>query len=131
MKRRRLAILRNFWVYRRLIGTAFLLGLILWFILANNDQVTVRFPFGLWKPTSSLGIVILKHLDDRVADAVWLNERERRVIQDEIAAVPALLAKGGDRETAKEMFTRLNEESADPFIKQICEEQLMLLDQNR
>jgi uncharacterized integral membrane protein len=58
-KRRRLALLRNFWVYRRLIGTAILLGLMLWFILANNDQVTVKFPFGLGKLTSSTGIVIL------------------------------------------------------------------------
>ena len=58
-KRRKPAIIRNFWVYRRLIGTAILLGLMLWFILANNDQVTVKFPFGLGKLTSSTGIVIL------------------------------------------------------------------------
>jgi uncharacterized integral membrane protein len=58
-KRRRPSILRNFWVYRRLIGTAILLGLMLWFILANNTQVTVRFPFGLGELTSTTGIVIL------------------------------------------------------------------------
>jgi len=46
-------------------------------------------------------------------------------------AMPALmLAKGGDRETAREMFLRLYEESDDPFIKQVSEEQLMLLDHN-
>jgi tetratricopeptide (TPR) repeat protein len=45
--------------------------------------------------------------------------------------MPALmLAKGGDRETAREMFLRLYEESDDPFIKQVSEEQLMLLDHN-
>jgi tetratricopeptide (TPR) repeat protein len=43
---------------------------------------------------------------------------------------PLMLAKGGERETAREMFLRLYEESDDPFIKQICEEQLMLLDQD-
>jgi uncharacterized integral membrane protein len=58
-KRRRPSILRNFWVYRRLIGTAILLGLMLWFIWANDAQVTVAFPFGLGKLTSTIGIVIL------------------------------------------------------------------------
>jgi uncharacterized integral membrane protein len=58
-KRRKPSIIRNFWVYRRLIGTAMLLGLILWFIWANDAQVTVLFPFGLGKYTSSAGIVIL------------------------------------------------------------------------
>jgi len=45
--------------------------------------------------------------------------------------MPALMmAKGGDRETAREIFLRLYEESDDPFIRQVSEEQLMLLDQN-
>ena len=35
-KRRRPSIIRNFWVYRRLIGTAILLGLMLWFIWVNH-----------------------------------------------------------------------------------------------
>src|SRR6185503_16113296 len=58
-KRRRPSIIRNFWVYRRLIGTAILLGLMLWFIWANGDPVTVAFPFGLGKLSSTTGIVIL------------------------------------------------------------------------
>ena len=58
-KRRRPSIIRNFWVYRRLIGTAILLGLMLWFIWANHEQVTVAFPFGLGKLTSTTGVVIL------------------------------------------------------------------------
>jgi uncharacterized integral membrane protein len=58
-KRRRPSIIRNFWVYRRLIGTAVLLGLMLWFIWANGDAVTVAFPFGLGKLSSTTGIVIL------------------------------------------------------------------------
>ena len=58
-KRRKPSILRNFWVYRRLIGTAILLGLMLWFIWANDAQVTVAFPFGLGKLTSTTGVVIL------------------------------------------------------------------------
>jgi uncharacterized integral membrane protein len=58
-KRRKSSLIRNFWVYRRLIGTAILLGLMLWFIWANNAQVTVAFPFGLGSLTSKLGVVIL------------------------------------------------------------------------
>jgi uncharacterized integral membrane protein len=58
-KRLRPSIIRNFWVYRRLIGTAVLLGLMLWFIWANNDPVTVAFPFGVAKIASSTGVVIL------------------------------------------------------------------------
>jgi uncharacterized integral membrane protein len=58
-KRRRPSIIRNFWVYRRLIGTAILLGGMLWFIWANGDTVTVRFPFGLPTLKSTLSIVIL------------------------------------------------------------------------
>lgn len=58
-KRRRPSIVRNFWVYRRLVGLAMVLGLMLWFIWANNTDVTVSFPFGLGKPSSTLGLVIL------------------------------------------------------------------------
>jgi len=58
-KRRRLAIIRNFWVYRRLIGTAVLLGLMLWFIWANSAPVIVKFPFGLGEYTSTVGVVML------------------------------------------------------------------------
>ncbi|BBQ00452.1 MFS transporter [Burkholderia sp. SFA1] len=48
-------------------------------------------------PSIALGIVILKHLDDRVADAAWLTERERRVVQDEIAADTATQTHGSVR----------------------------------
>ena len=58
-KRRRPSIVRNFWVYRRLIALAVVLGLILWFVWANNTPVTVAFPFGLGKLSSTTGILIL------------------------------------------------------------------------
>jgi uncharacterized integral membrane protein len=58
-RRRRPSILRNFWVYRRLIGSAILLGLMLWFIWANDAAVTVAFPFRLGSLNSRLGVVIL------------------------------------------------------------------------
>jgi uncharacterized integral membrane protein len=58
-KRRRPSLIRNFWVYRRLIGSAILLGLMLWFIWANDAAVTVEFPFRLGHLNSSVGVVIL------------------------------------------------------------------------
>ena len=58
-KRRKPSIIRNLWVYRRLIGTAVLLGLMLWFIWENDEKVTVAFPFGLGKLASTTGVVIL------------------------------------------------------------------------
>lgn len=58
-KRRRPSIVKNFWVYRRLIALAMVLGLMLWFIWANNEPVTVAFPFRLGSFSSSLGLVIL------------------------------------------------------------------------
>jgi len=58
-KRLRPSIIRNLWVYRRLVGSAILLGLMLWFIWANDTPVTVLFPFRLGPLKSALGIVIL------------------------------------------------------------------------
>ena len=58
-KRRRRSLIRNFWVYRRLIGSIMLLGIMLWFIWANNTPVTVAFPFRLGHLNSTLGVVIL------------------------------------------------------------------------
>ena len=58
-KRRRPSLLRNLWVYRKLVALAMVLGLMLWFIWANNAPVTVEFPFGLGKLASTVGLVIL------------------------------------------------------------------------
>jgi uncharacterized integral membrane protein len=46
-------------VYRRVVGLAIVLGLMLWFVLANNTQVEVGFPFHLWTVKSTTGLVIL------------------------------------------------------------------------
>ena len=73
-KRRRPSILRNFWVYRRLVGLAMVLGLMLWFIWANGEKVTVAFPFGLGSFSSSLGLVILlSALVGAVASALMMT----------------------------------------------------------
>lgn len=58
-KRRRPSMLKSFWIYRRLVGLAVVLGLMLWFIWANNAPVTVRFPFRMGTLESTTGQVIL------------------------------------------------------------------------
>jgi len=73
-KRRRTSIVRNFWVYRRLVLVAMVLGLMLWFIWANNAAATVAFPFGLGKFESTIGLVILlSSLVGSVAGALVLT----------------------------------------------------------
>jgi uncharacterized integral membrane protein len=58
-RRRRPSLLRNLWVYRRLVGAAMVLGLLLWFVVINSAQVTVYFPFRLGQVTSSVGVILL------------------------------------------------------------------------
>jgi uncharacterized integral membrane protein len=58
-KRRRVSLVRNLWVYRRLVVLALILGLILWFVWANNTPVTVLLPFRLGTLESTTGLVIL------------------------------------------------------------------------
>ena len=57
--RRRPSPIRTFWLYRYLIATALVLGLLLWFIWINNAAVRVYFPFGLGQLDSTAGVVIL------------------------------------------------------------------------
>jgi uncharacterized integral membrane protein len=58
-KRRKPSLIRNFWVYRRVVALAAVLGLILWFVMINNAAVDVYFPFGLGKMSSTSGLMML------------------------------------------------------------------------
>jgi uncharacterized integral membrane protein len=58
-KRRRPSLIRNLWVYRKLVALAVVVGLLLWFVLSNNEQVTIGFPFRLGSFQSTTGLVIL------------------------------------------------------------------------
>src|SRR5271155_6273743 len=58
-KRRKRSLIRNLWVYRRLVGLAVVVGLLLWFVLTNNERVTIAFPFGMGSFQSTTGLVIL------------------------------------------------------------------------
>lgn len=58
-RRRTRGLIRNLWVYRRLVLAAIVLGLVLWFILINNTPVVVVFPFRLGQVQTSSGVAIL------------------------------------------------------------------------
>ena len=58
-KRRRPSLVKNFWVYRRMVGLAVLLGLLLWFIVINNQPVVVYLPFGIGEIATRSGLAIL------------------------------------------------------------------------
>jgi uncharacterized integral membrane protein len=58
-KRRKRSLIRNLWVYRRLVALAVVVGLLLWFVLTNNERVTIAFPFRLGSFQSTTGLVIL------------------------------------------------------------------------
>jgi uncharacterized integral membrane protein len=53
-------VLKNLWIYRRMVLLAMLLGLILWFIVINNQRVEVVLPFGLgaWETRSGIAILM-------------------------------------------------------------------------
>ena len=95
-KGRRPSLVRNFWIYRRLVGLAFALGLMLWFIWANDATVSVKFPFGLgvWKSTTGL-VILLSALCGSVVTALaitlvyaWRRVRSRAAKPDEDASKP-------------------------------------------
>jgi uncharacterized integral membrane protein len=52
-------LLQTLWISRRIVGAALLVGTLLWFIVTNNQGVTVHLPFGLGHPSASVGIVVL------------------------------------------------------------------------
>jgi uncharacterized integral membrane protein len=58
-KRRRPSIVRNLWIYRRMVLLAMLLGVFLWFIVINNTPVTVYLPFGLGQLATRSGVAVL------------------------------------------------------------------------
>ncbi len=92
-KRRRRSMIRNLWVYRKLVGFAVVLGLILWFVLTNNERVTIAFPFGLGSSQSTTGLVILlSSMVGSVATALGLTFawaiRRNRPERDDPAADP-------------------------------------------
>jgi len=95
-------------------------------------ELGVRNNPGEWRLYQDLGFVHWRRKQFREAADAYARGAELPGAPTWMRPMSALmLAKGGDRETAREMFRRLYEESDDPFVKQVSEEQLRLLDQYR
>jgi uncharacterized integral membrane protein len=72
-------MIRNLWIYRRVIALAVLLGVIGGFVWANKDPLEVRFPL-LGKIQSSAGVVMLVSVALGAA-GTWLVMMIRRTLQ--------------------------------------------------
>lgn len=109
------------------------------FLPEINSESAVRFVErgirnnpGEWRLYQDLGFVQWRRNRFREAADAYARGSRLPGAPAWMRTMPALmLAKGGDRETAREMFLRLYRESDDPFIKQISEAQLKMLDQYR
>jgi len=109
------------------------------FLPEINEESAVRFiERGVrnnpdeWRLYQDLGFVQWRRNHFREAAEAYARGARLPGAPAWMRAMPALmLAKGGDRETAREIFLRLYEESDDPFIKQVSEDQLKILDQYR
>jgi uncharacterized integral membrane protein len=114
-KRRKRSLIRNLWVYRRLVALAVVVGLLLWFVLTNNERVTIAFPFGLGSFQSTTGLVILLSamvgslvtaLTMALFWAIWKSRHDRedgsetpsvaRPVNDDDLPPPDYAAKTGD-----------------------------------
>ena len=100
-KRRKRSLVRNLWVYRRLVGLAIVVGLLLWFVLTNNAQVKISFPFGVGPYESTTGLVILlSALVGSILTAVgmtlFLAIRKARLDRDEAPEKPSRSPMGDD-----------------------------------
>jgi len=103
------------------------------FFLPSDDAVKfmergIRDNPNEWRLYQDLGVARWRRGEFREAADAYARGGQ-------IAGAPAwmqpmaatMIAKGGDRETARQIFQRLYEESDDAFVKQVCEEQLRLL----
>jgi uncharacterized integral membrane protein len=52
-------MVRNLWIYRRVVLLAVLLGIVVAFVFTNNQEVRVKFPFFLGELTSTSGVIML------------------------------------------------------------------------
>jgi uncharacterized integral membrane protein len=94
-KRRKRSLIRNLWVYRRLVALAVVVGLLLWFVLTNNERVTIAFPFGLGSFQSTTGLVILLSamvgslLTAFTLTLIWALRRARPDLDEPLDAKPS------------------------------------------
>ena len=73
-------MIRNLWIYRRVLLLAVLLGIVLYFVFTNNKPLEVSFPF-IGEISSTSGIVMLASAALGAA-ACWLVLTFRRALRD-------------------------------------------------
>jgi uncharacterized integral membrane protein len=116
--RRTPRVLRNLWISRRLVAASVVLGILLWFIVINNQPATVFFPFGLGSSTASIGVVVLVSaiagsiVTGLVMTIVWALRRYRVMPGRSSELLPHEAPESGDRPQA-EPATRTEQGNSD------------------
>jgi tetratricopeptide (TPR) repeat protein len=82
-----------------------------------------------WRLYQDLGFALWRQGDFREAAEAYASGARLSGAPAWMQPMAAtMIAKGGDRETARQLFQRLYEESNDGFVRQVCQEQLQLLE---
>lgn len=82
-----------------------------------------------WRLYQDLGFALWRQEDFREAAEAYSSGARLSGAPAWMQPMAAtMIAKGGDRETARQLFRRLYEESNDGFVRQVCQEQLQLLE---
>jgi tetratricopeptide (TPR) repeat protein len=81
-----------------------------------------------WRLYQDLGLIYWKLGRYREAGEIYRRGAEVKGAPEWMITMSAtMIARGGDRATARELFERLYQETNDEFIKQVCEEHLKQL----
>ncbi|MBS1790751.1 MAG: hypothetical protein JST85_23750 [Acidobacteria bacterium] len=105
------------------------------FLLADDQTAAINFlQQGIrnnpneWRLYQDLGFALWRLGKFREAAEAYSNGARLHGAPQWMQPMAAtMLAKGGDHETARQLFQRLYEETNDGFVRQVCEEQLQLL----
>lgn len=82
-----------------------------------------------WRLYQDLGMIYWRSGRYAEASRAYSDGAEIQGAPDWMKGMSATMAaRGGDRTTAREIFTRLYRESSDEFIRRVCLEQLELID---
>jgi uncharacterized integral membrane protein len=105
-------MIRNLWIYRRLLVIAVLLGVALFFMASNRQSVTVSFPF-IGDITSSSGIVMLVSAG-LGAVVCWLGMTLRHALREARRQQPESPAETTEKRQKEPSTTETGAAKKDP-----------------
>ena len=106
-KRRRPSLVKNFWVYRRLIVMAMVLGLLLWFIWVNNAARDGLVPLQAGEPDEHDG-------PGDLAERAWSGRSRRRLTMTMVLALRRRRGGAGGRDDDEDRPPAIPEDRPPP-----------------